>query len=72
MLLCEKGTICDLEIGDLENLTYQEIPESELWRIDLVNELLCIRGNDLELNGFSMEEINDLIEYVCVSWVICT
>ena len=48
-------------------LSYQQLPESELWRPNLIKELLDIRANGLELNGFSEEEVSTLIDYVCGS-----
>ena len=67
MLLCQKETIHDLRTSDLDNLTYQTIPENEMWRLSLIQELLEIRRNDLELNGFSEEEVSSLIDIVCGS-----
>ena len=67
MLLCQKETIHDLKTSDLDNLTYQTIPEDEMWRLSLIKELLEIRRNDLELNGFSEEEVSSLIDCVCGS-----
>ena len=51
-----------------KNMRYMQVPEGEQWRVSLLKELLMIRSNVSEgLPGFSSEEVQDLIDYLCVS-----
>ena len=40
---------------------YAPVPENEIWRIDFIEELLKIRSNELFVDGFNKEEIEELI-----------
>jgi hypothetical protein len=68
---------CNLEDGDLMNLNaglvkkmmvYKAAPADEEWRISLGQELFQLRGaGQLVLPGFTCEEQEELLHYVCVS-----
>ena len=49
------------------NLRYKYLPALEEWRVPLLKNLLDIRNNDLELNGFEKTEINSMIEDICTN-----
>ena len=52
----------------MSKLVYFECPEKEEWRISLISELLNVRANPAELlPGFTIEEIEDMLSYACVS-----
>ena len=70
--------------ADLENIltlspkvvadavVYSKVPLDEVWRIDLLKELLAIKRDIFELDfgelpPFSKSEIDDLIEFVATS-----
>ena len=65
MLLCEKNSIYCLESNDLRNLQYFPVPKEEVWRLDLIKELIETRLHSTDIPGFSIEEINDLIDIAC-------
>ena len=68
MLLCNKNSIEDIDCSDIDALSYRKCPESEEWRISLINELSDARMNPAEvLPGFSSEEIEDLLNFACIS-----
>ena len=50
-----------------KNLRYKYLPALEEWRVPLLRNLLDIRNNDLELNGFEKTEINSMIEDICTN-----
>ena len=68
MLMCEKNSIKNVEVLDIEKLVYFECPEKEVWRISLINELIKIRENASDLlPGFTIDEVEDILSYACVS-----
>ena len=68
MLLCEKDNIYSIDTSDLSSLfLYFPVPENEIWRIDLLKELLDSRLDVIEFPGFSRQEIDELINFVCIS-----
>ena len=68
MLLCDKHSIEDISITDIDALSYRNCPQNDEWRISLISELADARMNPNEvLPGFSAEEIEDLVNYACIS-----
>ena len=58
----------NLTVSDVKfNMRYQRIPAEELWREDILNDLLLQRRDDLTIDEFEKEEIDSLIELVCIS-----
>ena len=51
----------------LDKICFARIPENELWRIDSVKELSQIKSGHLKLEGFSVEEIEDMLQFICAS-----
>ena len=49
-----------------KKVKYRDVPLGEEWRINIGKELLKIRnGTDMELPGFTSEECDKLMQYVC-------
>ena len=68
MLTCDKDSIENVKIHDIDLLNYAKCPENENWRLSLIDELIEIRTNPSELlPGFTLEEIEDMLSHVCVS-----
>ena len=67
MLICEKDTIKTLEISDLYPLEYFSVPKNEGWRIDILNKLIETKLDNTEVPGFSSQEIEEMINFVCIS-----
>ena len=59
MIMSDKNTIDSME--------YCPVPEGDTWRIGILDELLDSRSSIAEIPGFTQEEIQDLIDFVCVS-----
>ena len=49
------------------SMTYSSVPDNEAWRVPLCLELLNLRSEDMLLPGFSIEEQEDILAYVCSS-----
>ena len=71
-LMCRQ---CKLE--DIDHLTanlvkkkseYFRAPDNEQWRLRLVPELLQLRSENMKLQGFTSNEIEDMIHFTCTSW----
>jgi len=43
---------------------YRYVPESELWRIPQLHELLDVRNNLSVLDNFNMQDVNDMIHFI--------
>ena len=67
MLFCDTDTITGLNSTVIDNLTYSKIPESEVWRVGLVEELLMARQGIIDIPGFAPNEITDILEDICAN-----
>ena len=51
------------------NLRYCQTPAAESWRGNMTTELLNLRRDNLSLSGFSSEELQAILDYVCTSYL---
>ena len=64
MIQTGKSSIEDLTV-EKEDLKYHEVPDAEAWRIDFLKEVVELRYGDLEVSGFSLDELMDIQESIC-------
>ena len=50
-----------------EKISFAEMPEDQLWRVASVKELSLIKSKNLQVEGFSSDEIDEMLQYICVS-----
>ena len=67
MLLVNKHSVLDLVPDDALLVPYYEIPENQLWRKEMVNEITEAKFGNLAIEGFTTKELNVILEYVCTS-----
>ena len=67
MLLVNKESIKDLNPSDANSIVYNEIPEGEIWRVDILKELIEERSQHIEFEGFSTKELDDIVDLLCTS-----
>ena len=48
-------------------ISFAELPEEENWKIDAVKELSKIKSNHLTVDGFTIEEVDDILQFICVT-----
>ena len=67
---------CNMKPGDIIYVTpdlvkkgyrYKEPTEEKVWQANLAYELLQIREGNLNVPGFSTQDIKDLLKYACIS-----
>ena len=51
------------------NCQYAEIPEEQLWRVSIVNEIVSSfsNNNSHKIDGFSEKELKDILKFICSS-----
>ena len=52
---------------DIATIEYAAIEENT-WRVNLIKEITDKKFNQLEIDGFSEEECEEILQFVCVSW----
>ena len=49
------------------NVIYAPVPETEMWRIGVLEELMSVRSNELHLDGFSKKEVGIMISLIATT-----
>jgi hypothetical protein len=56
MLLAAKNTIEELDAGTID---------TDEWKISLLQEIIEIRSGGLEVPGMEIDELEEILEYIC-------
>ena len=67
MLYCGKPRICIATAKEVGENRYQPIPNTEEWRVSLIEELLDIRENIADAIDWTKDELNDTLIYLCIT-----
>ena len=68
LLLTEKDAIENITKHDIKGLKYHEVTREDTWKISFIRELIEIKNNQLSLNDFTKEKLNDILTHLCVSY----
>ena len=63
MLLVNKTRVVDLSVEDASRISSHEIPQEELWRVDIVNQLVDALWGECTVEGFSRDELAYMLGY---------
>ena len=67
---------CDITNDDYEKLTpalvkrklqYAELPVNQQWRTTFAHEIKMIQNDELELDGFLPDELEEILTHICIS-----
>ena len=67
MLQTNKVSVNDLRKSDITELVYHPTAPDEKWKEVIVNEIIQVRDNNIEVEGFEYEELTEILEHICVS-----
>ena len=67
MLATGKSSVEKLEISDFKSIKYHPIAKEDSWRPEMILELTDIKFDILEVEGFSHEELKEILSYACTS-----
>ena len=68
LLLNKNLSVHDLEVSDIECLTYQPVPEDSKWKVPFIHDLLNFKHGIVDPPWeMSNDEISELIEVACTS-----
>ena len=67
LLLTDKTDIQDLLPADLSNLKYHPIQNEDKWKISILQEILEIKHGNLGVDDFNYDELDEIVEFLCVS-----
>ena len=67
MFLTQRSNVDEICREDYKKIDYHKINESEQWRISIIEEIIDIKYNQLDVEGFEAEEIEEILNFVCTS-----
>ena len=50
-----------------KSMVYFPVPDDQMWRIDILKELLNVKQQSLSLGHFNLDETSTMINYICTS-----
>ena len=67
MFYLDSNNIKELSSHEARNLEFCAVPEQERWRVGFIHELIELSHGEYEIEGFSKEEINDILNFISTS-----
>ena len=67
MLLIGDMSIEKVSLQNINILSYRPIDIEDEWRIKMAMELNDILNGDAEVEGFDLEELEDIFNFLCIS-----
>ena len=65
-LLTGESSILDMK-RKVKLIPFELIPKEDSWRSDVVNEITDAKLGVLSIDGFTTEELNEVLQFVCTS-----
>ena len=67
MLLVGKSHVDEVKFEDSNTITYHELETDDQWKIEPIREIIEAKAGNIEIPGFSNEELDDILLYLCTS-----
>ena len=67
LLLTSKDDISELVPSDVDQMVYQPVDPSDMWRTSMLKELIDVKWGQAVVENLSDSEIDDIIEDICTS-----
>jgi hypothetical protein len=60
MLLLGKVTIDQIRLNDINNFEYSSVLYDNQWKVDMVREIIDIQADQLNIDNFSRQELDEM------------
>ena len=67
MLLLKKRNIENLSKEDYRLIEYNKIEAKDVWKVPFIREITDRKFNQLEVEGFTYEELEEILDFLCTS-----
>ena len=67
MLLVGKSSVESVKQEDVDKIEYFPLDETERWKIDVIKEIIDVKSSTLDIAGFALEELEEILTYLCTS-----
>ena len=62
----DKRNVVQLRKEDCYNLQYHPSSADNKWKEEMLKELIDVKRNQVEVDGFDQEELDEIMEFICV------
>ena len=70
LLQTRKVNVDQLDFRDIQQLQYYPTKVGEKWKENLGLEILNSRNNNLEVDGFTDSELDEILQHLCSDWIV--
>ena len=67
LLLTDKSNIDDLRKDHIREIKYQDVDPTNEWKIGFIKEITDVKFNQLEVENFSKEELEEILDFLCTT-----
>ena len=67
LLQTEKSIVQELVPSDVLGFAYKPMENKEKWKITIIQEIIEIKNGILEMDNFRQDELEEMLEYLCIS-----
>ena len=67
LLMTGKATVSELVPDDVSSLQYHPMPEDEMWKVSILQELIDAKHGNMEIDEFRYNELEEMLEFLCKS-----
>ena len=67
MLLVNKSSVDELTPADSKEVSYSPVPDSDKWKIDIVQEITDIKFGVKVLHEYPHEELEEILNFLCTT-----
>ena len=68
LLQTDKLNVNQLTVSDSLKLRYHPIEENQKWKLKVIREILSTRSEELNVDGFSSMELEEILCHLCSGW----
>ena len=65
MLSVGKNSVKDVHKADGDRVKYFDLNEQNLWRVPAAREIIDVKANNLEVPGFTEQELDEILRFIC-------
>ena len=67
LLLTDKNNIDDIGKDDIHKINYNRIDPKDNWKVGFIREITDVKFNQLEVENFTREELEEILNFLCTS-----
>ena len=54
-------------MSDIDSFEFAPVKPEDFWKVSLVKEIIDVKADQIDVEGFTKHELDEILEYVCTS-----